>query len=53
MVRWDTKTLDHSKTGYKAGELGGLALIKNAVRQGKECVDTAAVTRTMVGELWE
>jgi thioredoxin reductase (NADPH) len=25
---------------FIAGELGGLALIKNAVRQGKECIDT-------------
>ena len=27
---------------YIAGELGGLALIKNAVRQGRECIDTIA-----------
>ncbi len=27
---------------FIAGELGGLALIKNAIRQGKECVDTIA-----------
>jgi thioredoxin reductase (NADPH) len=27
---------------YIAGELGGLALIKNAVHQGRECIDTIA-----------
>lgn len=27
---------------FIAGELGGLALIRNAVRQGRECVDTIA-----------
>jgi thioredoxin reductase (NADPH) len=27
---------------YIAGELGGLALIKNAVRQGRECIDSIA-----------
>jgi thioredoxin reductase/Pyruvate/2-oxoacid:ferredoxin oxidoreductase delta subunit len=27
---------------YIAGELGGLALIKNAVNQGRECIDTIA-----------
>jgi len=27
---------------FIVGELGGLALIKNAVRQGKECIDTIA-----------
>jgi thioredoxin reductase/Pyruvate/2-oxoacid:ferredoxin oxidoreductase delta subunit len=27
---------------FVAGELGGLALIKNAIRQGRECVDTVA-----------
>ena len=27
---------------FIAGELGGLALIKNAVRQGRECLDTIA-----------
>jgi putative YpdA family bacillithiol system oxidoreductase len=27
---------------YVVGELGGLALIKNAVNQGRECVDTVA-----------
>jgi thioredoxin reductase len=33
---------------YIAGELGGLALIKNAIRQGKECVDT--ITRRLSAE---
>ena len=28
---------------FIAGELGGLALIKNAVNQGRECIDTIAV----------
>src|SRR5436853_1298882 len=27
---------------FIAGELGGLALIKNAINQGRDCVDTAA-----------
>ena len=27
---------------FIAGELGGLALIKNAINQGRECVDTIA-----------
>ncbi len=27
---------------FVAGELGGLSLIKNAVRQGRECIDTIA-----------
>jgi thioredoxin reductase (NADPH) len=37
---------------FIAGELGGLALIKNAVNQGRECVDTIAkrmaATRTAI-----
>jgi putative YpdA family bacillithiol system oxidoreductase len=33
---------------YIAGELGGLALIKNAIRQGKECVDT--ITKRLSAE---
>jgi len=31
---------------FIAGELGGLALIKNAVNQGRECVDTIASRRS-------
>ncbi|PYU25139.1 MAG: hypothetical protein DMG30_06495 [Acidobacteria bacterium] len=27
---------------FIAGELGGLALIKNAINQGRDCVDTVA-----------
>lgn len=30
---------------FVAGELGGLSLIKNAIRQGRECVDTIARRR--------
>ena len=30
------------KNMFIAGELGGLALIKNAVNQGRECIDTVA-----------
>jgi thioredoxin reductase/ferredoxin len=30
---------------FVAGELGGLSLIKNAVRQGRECIDTIARRR--------
>lgn len=38
-----TPELETSVPGlFVAGELGGLALIKNAVRQGRECVDTLA-----------
>jgi len=36
---------------YIAGELGGLALIKNAVNQGRECLDTIA--RKLQTEAWE
>jgi thioredoxin reductase (NADPH) len=36
---------------YIAGELGGLALIKNAVHQGRECIDTIA--RRLASEAWE
>jgi thioredoxin reductase/Pyruvate/2-oxoacid:ferredoxin oxidoreductase delta subunit len=32
---------------YVAGELGGLALIRNAVAQGRECIDT--IRRRLVG----
>jgi len=28
---------------FIAGELGGLALIKNAVNEGRDCVDTIAI----------
>jgi putative YpdA family bacillithiol system oxidoreductase len=34
---------------FVAGELGGLSLIKNAVRQGRECVDTIARRRRAPG----
>src|SRR5208283_3185811 len=34
---------------FVIGELGGLALIKNAVNQGRECIDTI-VTRMAAGE---
>ena len=34
---------------YIVGELGGLALIKNAVNQGRECVDTILVAMLPVG----
>ncbi len=30
---------------FIVGELGGLALIKNAVNQGRECIDTIAIRR--------
>jgi thioredoxin reductase/Pyruvate/2-oxoacid:ferredoxin oxidoreductase delta subunit len=36
---------------FVAGELGGLSLIKNAVRQGRECVDTIARRRQARGPL--
>ena len=36
---------------YIAGELGGLALIKNAVHQGSACIDTIAERRA--AESWE
>ena len=36
------------KNLFIVGELGGLALIKNAVNQGRDCVDTIA-KRRMVG----
>ncbi len=43
---------------FIAGELGGLALIKNAVRQGMECIDTiaqrlASVERTSDPEIYD
>jgi putative YpdA family bacillithiol system oxidoreductase len=34
---------------FIAGELGGLALIKNAVNQGRECIDTIAARRKRAG----
>jgi thioredoxin reductase (NADPH) len=34
---------------FIAGELGGLALIKNAVNQGRECIDTIANRLTAMG----
>jgi thioredoxin reductase/Pyruvate/2-oxoacid:ferredoxin oxidoreductase delta subunit len=36
---------------FVAGELGGLSLIKNAVRQGRECVDAIARRRQARGPL--
>jgi len=33
---------DQRSNVYIAGELGGLALIKNAVNEGRDCVDTIA-----------
>ena len=33
---------------FIAGELGGLALIKNAVNQGRECIDTIAARIEMI-----
>lgn len=45
-----THELETSVPGlFVAGELGGLALIKNAVRQGRECVDTVAHRGKRVG----
>lgn len=35
---------------FIAGELGGLALIKNAVNQGRECIDTIANRLQSVGD---
>jgi len=35
---------------FIAGELGGLALIKNAVRQGKECIDTITARLSATGK---
>lgn len=41
-----TEELETNVPGlFVAGELGGLSLIKNAVRQGRECVDTIARRR--------
>ena len=34
---------------FIAGELGGLALIKNAVHQGRECIDTIAARKESAG----
>lgn len=34
---------------FIAGELGGLALIKNAVNQGRDCVDVIATRRSLPG----
>jgi putative YpdA family bacillithiol system oxidoreductase len=34
---------------FLAGELGGLALIKNAVNQGRECIDTLAARLAAAG----
>jgi thioredoxin reductase (NADPH) len=36
---------------FIVGELGGLALIKNAVRQGKECVDTITGRLSSTGKV--
>lgn len=46
-----TAELETSVPGlFVAGELGGLALIKNAVRQGRDCVDTVARRGTGSGD---
>jgi len=37
------------KNLFIAGELGGLALIKNAINQGRSCVDTIASRATALG----
>ncbi len=37
------------KSLFIAGELGGLALIKNAINQGRSCVDTIASRATALG----
>jgi putative YpdA family bacillithiol system oxidoreductase len=34
---------------YIVGELGGLALIKNAINQGRDCVDVVAARRAQAG----
>jgi len=41
---------------FIAGELGGLALIKNAINQGRECVDTIAgrlATRSVIPNVYD
>ena len=35
---------------FIVGELGGLALIKNAINQGRECIDTITTRLTEMGE---
>ncbi|MEO8196153.1 MAG: NAD(P)-binding domain-containing protein [Thermoanaerobaculia bacterium] len=48
-VPWMTERRETNVPGvYVAGELGGLALIRNAVRQGKETVQ--AITRELAAE---
>lgn len=37
------------KNMFIVGELGGLALIKNAVNQGRECIDTIVKRKTSLG----
>ena len=37
------------KSMFIVGELGGLALIKNAVNQGRDCIDTIARRRASLG----
>jgi len=37
------------KNLFIAGELTGLALIKNAINQGRQCIDTVAARRSAVG----
>jgi len=37
------------KNMFVVGELGGLALIKNAVNQGRDCIDTIARRRELTG----
>src|SRR6266478_7894610 len=37
------------KSLFIAGELGGLALIKNAINQGRDCVDTVASRMAALG----